>query len=483
MGVFEGPDLDPTDWEAVRRQGHRMVDDMLDHVRTLRDGPVWRPPPVELRAGFREPSPREGAELSDVYDRFAREILPYSSGNAHPGFMGWVQGGGTVVGALADLLSSTMNSNLGGRDHMPLEVEQQISHWCRAWFGFPEGANGLFLTGTSQANFVALLIARTRALGPLPRVEGLGEQGGRLAAYASAAIHGSMTHAMDIAGLGTGGLRRIAVDAAHRIRLDALRDAIAADRAAGRTPFLLVGSAGTVDVGAVDDLAGLADVAAAEGLHFHVDGAIGALGVLSPDIAPRLAGIERADSVAFDWHKWGQVPYDAGFLLVRDGELQRRAFASDNAYLRRHDRGLGGGDWWPSDYGPDLSRSFRALKAWFTVKTYGTDALGAVMARDCRLAERLGERVAAEPALELVTPVQLNIVCFRHRGPDADALNEEIVARLHEAGLPSPSLTTVDGAIAIRAALVNHRTTEADVEALLAHILRLGREILAGRGG
>jgi aromatic-L-amino-acid decarboxylase len=291
-----------------------------------------------------------------------------------------------------------------------------------------------------------------------------------------------MLEAMDLGGLGVDRLRRIAFDDAHRIRIDALRDAIARDRAAGLTPFLVVGSAGTVDVGAIDDLAALADVAREEDLHFHVDAAIGAFAILSEELAPRIAGIERADSIGLDWHKLGQVPYDAGFLLTRDGELQKRTFASPAAYLRRDARGLAGGEWWPSDYGPDLSRGFRALKTWFTLKAYGTRALGAVAERNCALAAELGRRVAAEPALELLAPVQLNIVCFRHRGPDPDRLNAEIVARLYDEGRVAPSLTTVDGRAAIRAALVNHRIGPGEIDALLEATLRLGGEILARDG-
>jgi aromatic-L-amino-acid decarboxylase len=284
---------------------------------------------------------------------------------------------------------------------------------------------------------------------------------------------------MDIAGIGAGHLRRIPVDERQRMRLDALEEAIRKDREAGLQPFAVVGSAGTVDVGAIDDLSGLADIAQAHGLHFHVDGAIGALAVLSPRLAPRFKGIERADSIAFDWHKWGQAPYDAGFLLVRDGELQRRTFSNAAIYLKRRARGLGGGDWWPSDYGPDLSRSFRALKVWFMVEAYGTAALARIIEKDCEVAEALGARIEAEPALELLSPVQLNVVCFRHRGADPDALNDEIVARLHESGAAAPSETEVGGRTAIRAAIVNHRTTVADGQALVDQVLALGREILA----
>jgi glutamate/tyrosine decarboxylase-like PLP-dependent enzyme len=454
-----------------------MLDEMIDHMQGLRDGPVWREPTNALRAGFREPLPTAGSDLEAVHARFAKEVLPYSSGNAHPAFMGWVQGGGTVVGMLAEMLSAGMNANLGGRDHMPLEVEQQVLAWTRDIFGFPQGAGGLFLTGTSQANFLGVLIARARLLGAQSRRDGLDPAGGRLTAYASSGVHGCVGAALDMAGIGSGQLRRVAVGADHRIRLDALEAAIAADRARGMRPFCLIGTAGTVDVGAIDDLAGLADIAAREDLHFHVDGAFGALAMLAPKLAPRLAGIERADSIAFDWHKWGQVPYDAGFILVRDGELQRRTFAGDDAYLQRSQGGLAGGDWWPCDYGPDLSRSFRALKTWFTLKTFGTEALGASIQRTCDLAAELGMRVTREPVLELLAPVQLNIVCFRHRGPEADSLNAAIVEQLHTLGLAAPSLTSIDGKTAIRAAIVNHRTDRRDIEALVDHVLEIGRRL------
>ncbi len=228
-----------------------------------------------------------------------------------------------------------------------------------------------------------------------------------------------------------------------------------------------------MDVGAIDDLAALADIAAAESIHLHVDGAYGALGILSSQIAPRLKGMDRADSIAFDFHKWGQVPYDAGFILVRDGDLHRDTFAAPAAYLQRETRGLAAGDFWPCDYGPDLSRGFRALKTWFTLKVLGTDALAGAIERSCALARDLEARIRAEPELELLAPAQLDIVCFRYRCDDADAVNRAIVADLHEAGAVAPSLTTIDGRLAIRAALFNHRTDGRDIEALVEGVLRL----------
>ena len=459
----------------MRRQGHRMLDDMIEHMQGLRGQPVWRAPPTVLRRRFDAPLPRGPQALEDVHEQFLNDIAPYSSGNGHPGFMGWVQGGGTPVGMLAEMLAAGLNANVGGRDHMAIEVERQIVRWMAKLYKFPQDATGLFLTGSSMANFCAVLIARTRALGAAVREQGLGAEGGQLTAYTSTAAHTCIRRAMEMSGLGAQALRQVPVDKRHRIDLKALRRMIKQDRAAGRRPFLVVGTAGTVDVGAIDDLAGMADLAKAEDLHFHVDGAFGALGVLSSRLAKRLAGIERADSIAVDFHKWAQVPYDAGFLLVRDPAAHRATFASEAAYLRRADTGLAGGEWWPCDLGPDLSRGFRALKTWFTLKTYGLDALGGVVDRCCDLAVALAACVEALDELELLAPVELNVVCFRYRGPDPDALNAAIVEDLHLQGRVAPSLTTLDGQIAIRAAIVNHRTERTDIEALITGVIAAGR--------
>jgi glutamate/tyrosine decarboxylase-like PLP-dependent enzyme len=375
---------------------------------------------------------------------------------------------------LAEMLAGGLNANLGGRDHMPIEIERQITAWMRELFRFPASASGLFVTGTSMANFIALLVARTARLGQDVREQGLCAKDAQLRAYASASAHGCIAQAMDMSGLGRAALRMIPTGKSYRIDVDALRSAIDADRKAGSTPFMVVGTAGTVDTGAVDDLRALAALCRDEGLWFHIDGAFGALGIMSPEIAPRIAGIELADSIAFDFHKWGQVPYDAGFVLVRDGEKHRGAFASPAAYLRRETRGLAAGTPWPCDFGPDLSRGFRALKTWFTLKAYGTDRLGAVMAHTCALAEYLEAAVIAEPRLELAAPVGLNIVCFRYRAEDSDRVNAAIVADLHESGIAAPSTTTLEGRVAIRAAFVNHRTQRCDVDALVRATLEFG---------
>lgn len=454
-----------------------MLDDMLDHIEHIRTRPVWQVIPQEVRTDFQQPLPQQPADLADVHQTFMREVLPYAVGNAHPGFMGWVHGGGTPVGMLAEMLAAGLNANLGGRDQMPIEVERQVLQWVRELFHFPDSASGLFVTGTSMANLIAVWVARTKTLGTEVRKAGMAASKLRLSAYTSAGAHGCIAQAMDLAGVGIDALRIIPMNDAFEMNLAELQHAISADRQAGFTPFFIAGTAGSVDVGAIDDLNALADMAGREKIWFHIDGAYGALAMLSPELAPRLQGIERADSIAFDFHKWGQVPYDAGFILVRDSELHHATFAAPAAYLKRDTRGMAAGSPWPCDFGPDLSRGFRALKTWFTLKVYGAEKLGASIANTCVLAQYMKHRIEALPQLELLAPVALNIVCFRYRCDDADQVNAAIAVALQESGIVAPSVTTIKGQLAIRAAIVNHRTTQENIDDLLRETLAHGEAL------
>jgi len=461
--------LDPTDWEPLRKLGHEMMDDMINHLAGIAETPVWRPMPENVRAGFNAPLPAQGMAPEALYERFLVTIKPYVSGNTNPRFMGWVQGGGNPVSMLAELLAGALNENCGGRDHVGIAVERQVIAWAAEMLGLPERTSGVLLTGSSMANFCAVLCARYHALGAEARTKGL--QGTKLTAYAAAGAHRCIPAALDMAGLGMAALRVVPVDANFRMDIAALQAAIQEDSQAGYTPFLIVGTAGSVDVGAFDDLQALADIAAGAKIWFHVDAAFGALAALSPAHAPLLKGIERAESVAFDFHKWAQVTYDAGCLLVRDPVLHQAVFAQSTNYLAAAPRGLAGGQPWPCDMGPDLSRGFRALKIWMTLSAYGSAALGDVVETTCALAQRLAARVTASPRLQLLAPIALNIVCFGVMGFSA-AQTEDLVADLQVEGLFAPSTTTINGTRAIRAAIVNHRTTAADIDALVDEILR-----------
>ncbi|MCH4093841.1 MAG: pyridoxal-dependent decarboxylase [Acetobacter peroxydans] len=470
--------LDPDQWDEVRALGHRMLDDMLDSIRDVAQGPVWQPPPEELRQDFAQaPLPHEGAPLEQLYQTFTRAVRPYAVGNRHPRFMGWVHGGGTVQGMLADMLAAGLNANLGGRNQMPVDVERMVIRWAAELFGFPRSASGVLVTGSSMANFIAILTASRAMAGRDVRNNGVAGQG--LVGYVAQTAHGCVARAFDMAGLGTHALRRVPVNAHYQMDVCALRAMLAQDRAAGLTPFVVIGTAGTVDTGSTDPLAELADLARAEGLWFHVDGAFGAMACLSPAHAPALRGMERADSLAFDFHKWAQVSYDAGCVLVRDPEKQAAAFAQTLDYLAREDRGLAASAPWFCDLGPDLSRGFRALKVWFALEGFGTQGLGQVVVRCCAVARHLADRIERTPNLRLMAPVALNIVCFRVEIPgisDLDHLNAELVKDLHESGVAAPSTTRLHGQLVIRAAIVNHRTTEQDADIMLDALLALVRQ-------
>ncbi len=481
-----GHGLDPAELAGLRALGHRMLETMFDHLAGLAAGPVWRPMPPAVRAELALPLAADRPiDAEAAWRRFQELVLPYHAGNAHPRFMGWVQGGGTALGMLAEMLAGGLNANCGGRDHAAIAVERQVIAWAAAMLGLPEGAGGVLVTGSSIANFMAALLARNATLGAATRAAGLG--GAPLTAYAQEGAHRCVADALDMAGIGHANLRRVPPDTGFRIDPAALAAAIAADRAAGFTPFLVVGTAGSVDVGAVDDLAALAALCHRERLWFHVDAAFGAFLRLSPALAPLVAGIEAADSIAFDFHKWAQAPYDAGCLLARRESDLLAAFSAPAAYLDAAPRGLAAGSPWPCDLGPDLSRGFRALKIWLALQVQGTAAIADVVERSCAIARHLAARIAAEPALELLAPVALNIVCFRHRGAGAaagevDGLNAALVADLQEAGIAAPSLTTIGGARAIRAAFVNHRTRRADADALVDAVLAAARARGAGQG-
>lgn len=462
--------LDPSDWAEFRELAHSLLDDVITHVETVRQRPVWRNPTDEVHARFSRPLPHKPAELGSVLDTVRTHIMPFGTGNLHPLFMGWVHGAGTPVGMIAEFVAAGLNLNCGGRNHVGIDVERQIVLWMRDALGYPAGASGLFVTGSSMANFLALTIAKTEALGISTRETGLCDGGAGLIAYASSEAHGCIAQAMQLSGIGSANLRMIEVDASGRLRPDVLRARIAEDRARGMLPFLIVGTAGTVNTGAIDPLEDIADIAKEEHLWFHVDGAIGALAMFSEHLRGLFAGIEKSASVALDFHKWGHVPYDAGFLLVRDGAAHKRAFAEPAAYLQRSDRGLAAGDTWPCDLGPDLSRSCRALKTWMTIETLGTDRIGDAIAETCSLARYLAERLAEYPIFELKAPVALNIVCFGIRGVGSE-LVRTLILELQVSGTAAPSWTSLNGELVVRCAIVNHRTRREDIDAFVSALL------------
>lgn len=478
-------------WEALRELGHRMLDDMLDIQSSLTHRPAWQELPATKRLLFDEPAPIEGIGADAAYARFRSHILPYGNGNWHPRFFGWVQGQGTPLAMLAEMLAAGMNPHLAGFNHAPPMVERQVVGWLADIMGMP-GAGGLLVTGGTAANTHALGVARyaaVRARGGNVRDNGLQRWPDEptakpLVFYGSAETHGWARKAAEWLGLGDRAFRRVPVDAEYRMDLVALQRMIARDRQSGLDPFCVLGTAGTVNTGATDDLRAIAQLCRDDSLWFHVDGAFGALAVLAPSVRDQMAGLEQADSIAFDLHKWGAMPFECACVLVRDPAVNHDTFRATASYLAETSRGVSAGGVYFADRGLDLTRGFKALKVWMQLQADGVAKLGRIIEQNVRQAQHFATAVMAHPLLELLAPAPLNIVCFRYRADGLDdvmlnAINEELLLRLQERGIAVPSSTRIGGRFALRLAHVNHRTTDEDLAMVLSAVPEIGDELVA----
>jgi aromatic-L-amino-acid/L-tryptophan decarboxylase len=477
-------DLGTGDLDEFRRAGHALVDAIADHLAALPGRPVWQPLPDDLRAQLLSlPLPDGPSALDPLAATMARDVLPYAMGNGHPAFFGWVNPPPSLAGVLASLIAAAMNPSVVSGDHADVHLERSAVRWLAELVGYPhEPGAGLLTSGASAATIVCLAGARGRtATGAGRDVRRDGLAGGPpLLSYVPAETHSCVPRAIELLGLGSESIRPVPLPEG-RLDTDALRATIAADRAAGGLPAVLVGSAGTVNTGAIDPLEALADVAAAEGLWFHVDGAYGAFGVLDPAIAARFHGMERADSLTLDPHKWLGVPVDAGCALVRRGDDLREAFSTVPPYLRQ-DTGAEVGTF--AEYGLEQTRPFRALKTWATIAARGRDGIVDQVVRANSLARELASMVEREPSLELATAPETSIVAFRARPADCppdrlEAVNRALPEAVQARGRAFVTGTVYDGRETLRACILHPGTTESDLETLVAEVVAAAGELAA----
>ena len=477
--------LDPQDWEAMRALGHQMVDDLIDYWAGIREQKIWKPIPDEVKQVFDLPIPEEGQSPEEVYQEFKEYIFPYNKGNVHPRFFAWIQGTGTPMGTFGDLLASGMNPNTAIGEHSAMYVDRQVVNWCKQLMNFPAEASGILVSGGSMANITALTVARNSFGEEKIRQRGLKAASGQLLIYCSVETHSCIQKAAEIIGLGTDAVRKIGINERFELDVTLLKAQLEADIQAGFLPFCVVGTAGTVNTGAIDPMDELLEISRAYQLWFHVDGAYGALAKLDPIYASALRAIEEADSLAFDLHKWLYVPYEVGCTLIRDAKKHRDSFAITPNYLLQEKRGLSGGLDSINNYGFELSRGFKALKVWMSIKEQGRAKYAAMIAQNNRHAAYLAALVEQNPYLELTAPLSMSITCFRMIQPGWEEkalqeLNKEILLRLQEEGIASPSSTILNGKYTLRVANTNQRTRSEDMELLVREVLRLGKSIITG---
>lgn len=466
--------MSPDDMLALAAQAAELV---VERIRDLPDEPAWRGATrAELEPLLREPAPEEGRPAREVVERAVRDVLPVAGRVDHPRFFAFVPSAPTWPGVIADFLASGFNTFQGTwlGSSGPSQLELVVTDWFREWVGYPEGAGGLFTSGGSAASLDALVAAREMAGAPE-----------RPAVFMSDQSHSALERAARIVGVRPEGVVKVASDAGYRIRMDELARAVADARSRGFSPIAVCANAGATNTGAVDPLDDLADFCAAEGIWLHVDAAYGGFAVLTERGRTLFRGLDRADSITLDAHKWLFQPFEAGCLMVRDVRHLEHAFSVHPEYLQDTRLGMEHVNF--ADRGLQLTRSFRALKVWMSVQTFGMAAFRRAVANGIELADRAAAYVKDSELLEMLSEASLGVVCFRFnpRGSGLDdatleQVNEAAQARVIETATAMMSSTRLRGTYSLRLCIMAHHTTWDDVRATLSAIERFGREALDG---
>jgi len=472
--------LDPVNWDDLKELGREMVDDMIDFLQTIREQRVWKKPPEAVKNRFKKELPQSPMQLDEVYDEFKQNILPYYLGNIHPRYWSWVMGTGSAQSMLAEMLAAGMNCNVGIGDQSPMYVDQQVIEWCKQMMNFPKESSGALVSSASIANLNALIVARN-SVNETIRKHGINEQK-KMFIYASSETHSCIQKAAEIIGIGTDGVRKVNVNDKYEMDTLHLQKLIEQDKRDGNIPFCVVANAGTVNTGAIDALDKIFWICCKENLWMHVDGAFGALLKLLPEYKERLDCLEFADSIAFDLHKWMSIPYEAGIVLIKDADAHRKTFALQPDYISNNERGIAAGPELTSNFGFELSRNFKALKVWMSLKEHGIKKFARLIRQNIAQAKYLSELIEQSDVLELMAPMSTNIVCFRFNPQkndvDLNKLNKEILMRLQESGIAAPSYTKLNGNYCLRVANVNHRTVMEDFDVLVNEIIKIGNDVL-----
>ncbi len=468
-------DLSP---EEFTRLGYQAIDMLADGMRQNAERPVRRPVPDDIRERLMHaPLPETGTDPVALLEQIANFVLPYPMGNSNPRFFAWVNSPPAPLGILAELLAAGHNASVAGGDHAATYVEHGVLSWLKTVMRFPEDSGAILTSGGSVANLLPLAVMRSvKAAGNI-RGGGLTAEPAPMIIYTSAQGHSCIQKAVELLGFGADNLRKIPVDADYRMDMDALKAQISADRTAGLRPVCVAASAGTVNTGAIDPLDAIADLCTAEDLWFHVDGAYGGFGILADQASGLYDGIERADSLAVDPHKWLYLPVECGCAIVRDQQAMRDTFSLVPSYLR-DDAALP----WFSEFGIQQTRGFKALKLWMVLQQIGVDGYRELITHDVAMAQALQAKVQARDDFELVAAGPLSITCFRYApagAEDVDGLNRRIPEIVQREGRAFLTGTELDGRPALRACIVNFRTTEADLDTLLDAVADAGQHVLS----